>query len=95
MRTRRRKQSGIKSKLINQAVICVLLIISVMCIKSVNNNSVLIKNIRDSLNTSIDYKKTADSIKNMFSRLINEGEITDDTKNEQQPVAPDSVGETL
>lgn len=96
MRTRRKavKPSKLKGKLINQTIVCILLIISVMCIKSVNNKSVLIESVRESLTTSVDYKKTFESIRDMISRISNQGENANDTQNEQ-PDTPHKDTETL
>lgn len=97
MRTNKRNKEldenrGFKARFIRSGAICVLLIISVMCIKSVNNDSPLIKSIRHSLNTSVNYGETVESIKNIFSKLLDEGEPSNE---KQQSVPTDSVGQTL
>jgi len=101
MRTRSRrnqseKKKGFKAVIINQSIFCVILIISVMCVNSVNKTqtNVFIQNVKHSLYTSIDYKKTAQNIKNLLERIINERENNDDKEKADKPVPTDNGGET-
>ena len=80
MRKTKKPKSKFKTKLINQSIICVVLIIAVMCINSVNKNptNVFISNVKYNLHTSIDYQKTWDSIKKKVTALFDERTETDD-----------------
>lgn len=93
MRKTKKPKSKFKTKLINQSIVCVVLIVAVMCINSVNKNptNVFISNVKYNLHTSIDYQKTWDSIKEKVTALFNERTETDD---KQETSATDSIGET-
>ncbi|MBO7208139.1 MAG: hypothetical protein J6V58_00200 [Clostridia bacterium] len=93
MRKTKKPKSKFKTKVINQSIVCVVLIVAVMCINSVNKNptNVFISNVKYNLHTSIDYQKTWDSIKEKVTALFNERTETDD---KQETSATDSIGET-
>lgn len=101
MRTRSRykqpeKKKGFKAVVINQGVFCIILIIAVMCVNSVNKTqtNVFIQNVKHSLYTSIDFKKTAQNIKNILDSIFNEGEENNDKEKVDKPTASDNGGET-
>lgn len=92
MRKSKVQKKSRKSKLINQSIICVVLVIAVMCVNSINKNptNVFIKNVRQSLYTSIDYEKTWNSLKEKVMSLINKGDNT----NAEETASPDTAGES-
>ncbi|MBQ3114715.1 MAG: hypothetical protein IJC06_01115 [Clostridia bacterium] len=93
MRKVKKTKSRFKTKIVNQSIVCVVLIIAVMCINSVNKNptNVFISNIKYNLHTSIDYQKTWDSIKERVTAIFSERTETDD---KTETSATDSSVET-
>ena len=66
------------------------MLITVMCVKAADKGgtNAFIKNLRTGINTSVDFEKTAASLKKAYEKLIKKGEIlNDDSKNAKEPVS--------
>ncbi len=93
MRRRREQPKPVKSKFLVQTCACALLIITVMCVKTADKGGTnpFIKNLRTGLNTSVDFSKTAESLKKAYEKIMKKGEnLNDGDKKAEEPVPADT-----
>lgn len=72
-------------KLLNQTAVCIILLLAVMFINGADKDrsNVFIKNLRAGLNTSVDYKQTAESLKKFYGKIIDKGAAKDNDADEK------------